>query len=262
MGPTDRLVARRARCGAVRGSHRPGRGTRTRSRPRAAAHRIARASSLTLVSEPLGWLAQSPGSRRAVRDLRAPQLRPVEPLLDPARAAAAPHPRAVATAVERRLLTLEPYRSLGFDVDEILSAQIVWALDDIVYATEAEYGPKRGTDMLFRAGIEGVRADPGSYLGGVGLGMAGFLLLPVQRGLRRNARPAAADAEQRRGDRGAGERPSDSRRRRRRVLGYGRRRWSKSWGLEATGRYRIVGGLSSGRRRDLAVARATTARVD
>jgi hypothetical protein len=153
-----------------------------------------------------------------------------------------PASRAVATAVERRLLTLEPYRSLGFDVDEILSAQSVWALDDVVYATEAEYGAVRGTDILFRAGQEGVRADVGAYVGGVGLGLTGLLLLPYSPGYATSgaAPPPLASGDAVIGAPATGRRvPGD--------VDAESSVWAqamiKSWGLEATDRYRIVGGL-------------------
>ena len=149
---------------------------------------------------------------------------------------------AVATAVERRLLSLEPYHSLGFDVDEILAAQSVWALDDVVHATEAEYGATVGAETLFRAGMEGVRADVGAYVRGVGLGLTGFLLLPYSPGYSiagyTQADSGSADAVL--GQPGRGRRiPGD-------VDGQSSV-WAqamiKSWGLEATDRYRIVGGL-------------------
>ena len=153
-----------------------------------------------------------------------------------------PASHAVATAVERRLLTMEPYRSLGFDVDEILAAQSVWALDDIVYATEAEYGAERGTDLLFRAGMEGVRTDVGAYVGGVGLGLTGLLLLPYSPGY---ATTGIAPPPVGSGDAVIGA-PATGRR----VPGTVDAQssvWAqamiKSWGLEATERYRIVGGL-------------------
>jgi hypothetical protein len=153
-----------------------------------------------------------------------------------------PASRAVATAVERRLLTLEPYRSLGFDVDEILAAQSVWALDDIVYAAEAEYGSALGADTLFRAGIEGVRVDPGSYLRGVGLGLTGLLLLPYSPGYATSVGglPETGSGDAVLGPPGRGRRLSAD-------VDAQSSIWAqamiKTWGLEATDRYRIVEGL-------------------
>jgi hypothetical protein len=153
-----------------------------------------------------------------------------------------PASRAIATAVERRLLPMEPYRSLGFDVDEILAAQNVWALDDVVFATEAEYGPKRGSDLLYRAGMEGVRADVGAYVRGVGLGVTGLLLLPYT--------PAYASTGTARPTVGSGDAVIGTPLAGRRVPGEVDAQpsvWAqamvKSWELEATNRYRIVGGL-------------------
>ena len=72
-----------------------------------------------------------------------------------------PASRKVASAVEKRLLDVEPYRSYGFDVDEILAAGNTWALDDVVGAVESEYGPREGSDLLFRTGVEAIRAARG-----------------------------------------------------------------------------------------------------
>ena len=57
-----------------------------------------------------------------------------------------PASRAVAAVVERRLIGLEPYRSYGFDADEVLGAGSTWVFDDVVRVVEAEYGPRRGDD--------------------------------------------------------------------------------------------------------------------
>ncbi len=150
---------------------------------------------------------------------------------------------AVATAVERRLLSLEPYRSLGFDVDEILAAQSVWALDDVVYATEAEYGATVGAETLFRAGMEGVRADVGAYVAwsrARSHGAPAPALQPRLRDRRATRRPDSGSCDAVLGQPGRGRRiPGD-------VDGQSSV-WAqamiKSWGLEATDRYRIVGGL-------------------
>lgn len=154
-----------------------------------------------------------------------------------------PSTRAVASAARKRLLPMEPYRSHGFDVDELLAAGSVWALDDLVYAVEAEYGAERGADLLFRAGVEGVRAAPGAYARGVGLGLMGLLLLPYSPGIASNVEggPTSATTDAVIGAPGTGRRlPSE-------AAGQPSV-WAqalvKSWGLESSARYRIVGGLA------------------
>ena len=154
-----------------------------------------------------------------------------------------PASRMVASAVEKRLLDVEPYRSYGFDVDEILAAGNTWALDDVVGAVESEYGPREGSDLLFRTGVEAIRAAPGDYAKGVALGLTGLLLLPYTEAVESNG-PAAVtgppigDAVL--GPPGRGRRlPPD-------VLTTGAlwaRAVVKSWSLDDTGRYSVEGGL-------------------
>lgn len=154
-----------------------------------------------------------------------------------------PASRKVALAVERRLLDIEPYRSYGFDVDEILSSGDTWALDDVVNAVESEYGPRAGSDALFRAGLEAVRTDPLAYAKGVALALAGLVLLPYTEAAESNGTaeaggPMIGDAVL--GPPGRGRRlPPD-------VAASGTlwaRAIVKSWGLDDSGRYVVVGGL-------------------
>ena len=149
----------------------------------------------------------------------------------------------VAIAVEHRLLGMEPYRSYGFDADEILEAGNTWALDDVVYAVESEYGARNGSDTLFRAGLEAVRADPVAYAKGVTLGLAGLMLLPYTEAAENNGAvaavgPAIGDAVL--GPPGRGRRlPPD-------AAASGTlwaRAMVKSWALDDSGRYTVVGGL-------------------
>jgi hypothetical protein len=95
---------------------------------------------------------------------------------------------------------------------------------------------------LFRAGIEGVRSDVGAYVGGVGLGLTGLLLLPYSPAY---AASGAAEPPVRTGDGVIGTTS-----RGRRIPGAVDAQssiWAqamiKTWGLEATDRYRIVEGL-------------------
>jgi 4-amino-4-deoxy-L-arabinose transferase-like glycosyltransferase len=154
-----------------------------------------------------------------------------------------PASEKVAVAVEHRLLGMEPYRSYGFDADEILQAGNTWALDDVVYAVESEYGARNGSDTLFRAGLEAVRADPVAYAKGVTVGLAGLMLLPYTEAAESNGTAAAVgppigDAVL--GPPGRGRRlPPD-------AAASGTlwaRAMVKSWALDDSSRYVVRGGL-------------------
>lgn len=154
-----------------------------------------------------------------------------------------PASQKVAAAVEKRLLAVEPYRSYGFDVDEILASGDTWALDDVVNAVESEYGPREGSDTLFRAGLEAVRAAPGAYAKGVALGLAGLMLLPYSEATETNG--AATRAGRAIGDAVLGP-PGRGRRLPPDVAASGTlwaRAMVKSWGLDDSGRYAVVGGM-------------------
>jgi hypothetical protein len=154
-----------------------------------------------------------------------------------------PASEKVAIAVEHRLLGMEPYRSYGFDADEILQAGNTWALDDVVYAVESEYGAQKGSDTLFRAGLEAVRADPVAYANGVTVALAGLMLLPYTEAAESNGTatavgPAIGDAVL--GPPGRGRRlPPDA--------AESGTLWAralvKSWALDGSGRYVVTGGL-------------------
>ena len=154
-----------------------------------------------------------------------------------------PATRELARVVRTRLLPMEPYRSYGFDTEELLRAGSVWVLDDIVFAAEAEYGAKEGADLLFRAGVEGVRAAPGAYAEGVGLGLAGLLLLPYSPGVA--SAPGVPASVREITDAVLG--PPGRGRRLPPEVASSSSVWAqamvKSWELEATERYRISGGL-------------------
>lgn len=154
-----------------------------------------------------------------------------------------PASRMVAAAVEKRLLGIEPYRSYGFDADEILASGDTWALDDVVHAVESEYGPREGSDTLFRAGLEAVRAAPAAYARGVALGLAGLMLLPYSEAAESNG--AAAVSGRPIGDAVLGP-PGRGRRIPPDVAASGTlwaRAMVKSWGLDDSGRSSIAGGL-------------------
>jgi hypothetical protein len=75
--------------------------------------------------------------------------------------------RRLAGAMERHLLTREPYRSYGVTLDELFARgsfrvhEDLYLLSDQVFGWDDDYAVLRG------AGLEGVRAHPGTYARGV-----------------------------------------------------------------------------------------------
>ena len=75
--------------------------------------------------------------------------------------------RRLAAAMQRDLLTREPYRSYGVTLDELFERgsfrvhEDLYLLSDQVFGWDSDYG------VLRDAGLEAVRAHPGSYASGV-----------------------------------------------------------------------------------------------
>ena len=75
--------------------------------------------------------------------------------------------RRLAAAMQRHLLTREPYRSYGVTLDQLFRDgsfrvhEDLYLLSDQVFGWDSDYGVLRG------AGVEGVRAHPGTYARGV-----------------------------------------------------------------------------------------------
>jgi hypothetical protein len=75
--------------------------------------------------------------------------------------------RRLAVAMQRDLLTREPYRSYGVTLDELFGKgsfrvhEDLYLLSDEVFGWDTDYSALRG------AGVEGVRAHPGVYVRGV-----------------------------------------------------------------------------------------------
>jgi hypothetical protein len=75
--------------------------------------------------------------------------------------------RRLATAMQQHLLTREPYRSYGVTLDELFAKgsfrvhEDLYLLSDQVFGWDSDYSVLRG------AGVEGVRAHPGTYARGV-----------------------------------------------------------------------------------------------
>jgi hypothetical protein len=102
--------------------------------------------------------------------------------------------RRLAAAMQQHLLTREPYRSYGVTLDELFAKgsfrvhEDLYLLSDEVFGWDSDYSVLRG------AGVEGVRAHPGTYARGVArtmwdeLSKAQFRLAPAEGG----AKPAGS----------------------------------------------------------------------
>ena len=75
--------------------------------------------------------------------------------------------RELAAAIERDLLRLEPYRSLGLTADEVLALGETWPFDDLIAMSDRVWGWDDDYAQLQAVGREAVRAHPGAYARGV-----------------------------------------------------------------------------------------------
>jgi hypothetical protein len=102
-----------------------------------------------------------------------------------------PAARELAAAIRARLLETEPYRSWGFDVDEILRSESTWVFDDLAALSDATWGFDDDHARLRAAGVEAIRAHPRRYARGVALTIVAFGLYPYSGA---PVQPAALDA--------------------------------------------------------------------
>ena len=72
-----------------------------------------------------------------------------------------PASRELARAVQRELLTKEPYRSYGIDLDRFFSEASSRMQEDLVALSDREKGWKSNDRWLRDVGVEAVRAHPG-----------------------------------------------------------------------------------------------------
>ena len=75
--------------------------------------------------------------------------------------------RRLATAMEQHLLTREPYRSYGVELDELFREGSFRVHEDLYLLSDQVFGWDTDYAILRNAGIEGVRAHPGTYARGV-----------------------------------------------------------------------------------------------
>jgi hypothetical protein len=73
----------------------------------------------------------------------------------------------LATAMERHLLTREPYRSYGVTLDELFRRGSFRVHEDLYLLSDQVFGWNDDYAVLRNAGLEAVRAHPGTYAGGV-----------------------------------------------------------------------------------------------
>ena len=76
--------------------------------------------------------------------------------------------RRLAAAMQRHLLTREPYRSYGVTLDELFRDGSFRVHEDLYLLSDQVFGWDDDYRVLREAGIEGVRANPGTYARGVG----------------------------------------------------------------------------------------------
>jgi hypothetical protein len=75
--------------------------------------------------------------------------------------------RRLAEAMQRHLLTREPYRSYGVTLDQLFREGSFRVHEDLYLLSDQVFGWDSDYDVLRGAGAEGVRAHPGRYARGV-----------------------------------------------------------------------------------------------
>jgi hypothetical protein len=75
--------------------------------------------------------------------------------------------RRLAAAMQRHLLTREPYRSYGVTLDQLFRHGSFRVHEDLYLLSDQIFGWDSDYDVLRGAGVEGVRAHPGTYARGV-----------------------------------------------------------------------------------------------
>ncbi len=105
--------------------------------------------------------------------------------------------RRLGDAVEKRLLTREPYRSYGVTLDDVFSTGSFRIHEDLYLLSDQAFGWDTDYDVLRRAGVEGVREHPGTYASGVLDTLWSQLTAPYYRALPRSdpTRDPAPDPE-------------------------------------------------------------------
>lgn len=113
-----------------------------------------------------------------------------------------PESRRLASAMQEHLLTREPYRSYGVTLDELFREGSFRVHEDLYLLSDQAFGWSSHYAILRDAGIEGVRAHPGTYVRGVArtmrdeLAKAQFRPVDAEAGDAESApEPAPGDSE-------------------------------------------------------------------
>jgi hypothetical protein len=78
-----------------------------------------------------------------------------------------PASRRLGDAVQRHLLTRDPYKSYGVTLDEVFSSGSFRIHEDLYLLSDQVFGWNSDYSVLRKAGVEAVRAHPGAYASGV-----------------------------------------------------------------------------------------------
>ena len=100
--------------------------------------------------------------------------------------------RELADAIQRDILTREPYRSRGVDLDTFLARGSDRLFEDVLNLSDRRWGWDTDYATLRRAALESVRANPGAYLSGVGSTLGRLLWQPFFYELPETAEAAPA----------------------------------------------------------------------
>ena len=102
--------------------------------------------------------------------------------------------RRLADAVERQLLTREPYRSYGVTLDEVFESGSFRIHEDLYLLSDQAFGWDSDYEILREAGVEAVKANPGAYASGVLDTIWSQLWKPYYRAVSRGGRSPAREA--------------------------------------------------------------------
>ena len=103
-----------------------------------------------------------------------------------------PASRELAAAVERDLLTKEPYRSYGIDLETFFSRGSPREHEDLISLSDRLWGWDSDYGILGRAAREAVRAHPGTFARGV---LGDFVEGALEAALRRTEGRPSVDAD-------------------------------------------------------------------
>ncbi|HEY4620335.1 MAG TPA: hypothetical protein VIG93_01435 [Gaiellaceae bacterium] len=102
--------------------------------------------------------------------------------------------RRLADAVERQLLTREPYRSYGVTLDEVFESGSFRIHEDLYLLSDQAFGWDSDYEILREAGVEAVKANPGAYASGVLDTIWSQLWKPYYGAVSRGGRSPAREA--------------------------------------------------------------------